>query len=91
MRQVQAPHKERLLQNSELGENRKPEPERQVRFLQRERRITTMKVFKFTIDDATFFGDDDDNTDTIADEIAYRLNISSSEVYVEETETIKEE
>jgi hypothetical protein len=50
-----------------------------------------MKVFKFTIDDATFFGDDDDNTDTIADEIAYRLNISSSEVYVEETETIKEE
>lgn len=49
-----------------------------------------MKVFKFSIDDATFFGDDDDNTDTIADEIAYRLNISSSEVYVEEIETIED-
>lgn len=47
-----------------------------------------MKVFYFTIDDAKFFGDDNDNTDTIADEIAYRLNISSSEVYVEEIESI---
>jgi hypothetical protein len=43
-----------------------------------------MKIFKFTIDDAIFFGDNDDNTDTIADEIADLLNISSSDVYVEE-------
>lgn len=49
-----------------------------------------MKVFNFSIDEATFFGNDDDNTDTIADEIAYRLNISSSEVYVEEIETIED-
>lgn len=50
-----------------------------------------MKVFNYTIEDATFFGDDDDNTDTIADEIADRLNISSSDVYVEEVETIEED
>ena len=50
-----------------------------------------MKVFNYTIEDATFFGDDDDNTDTIADEIAYRLSISSSDVYVEEIETIEED
>ena len=42
-----------------------------------------MRVFKFTIDDSTFFGDDTDNIDTIADEIASRLNISSTEVFVE--------
>lgn len=58
---------------------------------QNEWRTTTMKVFQFTINDATFFGDDDDNTDTIADEIAYRLGISSSDVYVEEVETIEED
>lgn len=43
-----------------------------------------MKVFSYTIEDATFFGDDYDNIDTVADEIAERLNISSSYVYVEE-------
>lgn len=46
--------------------------------------MNVMKKFEFTINDAIFFGDDDDNIGTIADKIAGRLNISSSNVYVEE-------
>lgn len=49
-----------------------------------------MKIFQYTIDDATYFGEDSDNVDNVADEIASRLNISSSEVFVEEVEQVEE-
>lgn len=49
-----------------------------------------MKIFVYSINDATFFGNDDDDIYTISEEIARILSISRSDVYVEEVEKIDE-
>ena len=51
-----------------------------------------MKTYNVSIDKFTFFADDDDfpTSESVREEIAFRLNIDEYFVFVEEDETIEE-